>query len=72
MSGLDILVALECIRFPALNLFFEGITYLGAEEAYLLVFLMVYLCINRRLGFRLFLAFVVSAYLMAVFKELWA
>ena len=72
MSGLDMLVALERIRLPALNLFFEGITYLGAEEAYLLVFIVVYLCINRRLGFRLFLAFVVSAYVMAVCKELWA
>ena len=72
MSGLDILVALERIRFPALNLFFEGITYLGAEEAYLLVFIVVYLCINRRLGFRLLMAFVVSAYVMAVCKELWA
>ncbi len=72
MSGLDILVALERIRFPALNLFFEGITYLGAEEAYFVVFLVAYLCINRRLGFRLFLAFVVSAYVMAVCKELWA
>ena len=72
MSGLDMLVALESIRFPALNLFFTGITYLGAEEAYFLVFVVVYLCINRRLGFRLFLAFVVSAYAMAVCKELWA
>ena len=72
MSGLDILVALESIRFPALNLFFTGITYLGIEEAYLLVFIVVYLCVNRRLGFRLFLAFVVSAYLMAILKELWA
>ncbi len=72
MSGLDILVALERIRCPALNLFFEGITYLGAEEAYFVVFLIVYLCINRRLGFRLFMGFVVSAYVMAVCKELWA
>ncbi len=72
MSGLDILLALESIRFPALNLFFRGITYLGAEEAYLLVFIVVYLCINRRVGFRVFLAFVVSAYVMAVCKELWA
>jgi len=72
MNGLDILLALESIRFPALNLFFIGITYLGAEEAYFVVFLVVYLCISRRLGFRLFLVFVVSAYLMAIFKELWA
>ncbi len=72
MSGLDILLALEHIRFPALNLFFEGITYLGAEEAYFVVFLVAYLCINRRLGFRLFLAFVVSAYVMVVCKQLWA
>jgi len=72
MSGVDMLVALESIRFPALNLFFTGITYLGAEEAYFVVFIVVYLCINRRLGFRLFLAFVVSAYIMAVCKELWA
>ncbi len=72
MSGLDILVALESIRSPALNLLFEGITYLGAEEAYFVVFIVAYLCINRRLGFRLFLGFVVSAYIMAVCKELWA
>ncbi len=72
MSGLDILVALESIRFPALNLLVEGITYLGAEQAYFVVFLIAYLCINRRLGFRLFLMFVVSAYLMAICKELWA
>ncbi len=72
MNGLDILAALESIRFPALNLFFEGITYLGAEEAYVVVFLVVYLCISRRLGFRLFLVFVISAYIIAVCKELWA
>ncbi len=72
MSGLDILVALESIRFPALNILVEAITYLGAEEAYFAVFLVAYLCINRRLGFRLFLGFVVSAYIVAVCKELWA
>jgi len=72
MNGLDILVALESIRWPALNIFFTGITYLGAEEAYFVVFIVAYLCINRRLGFRLFLGFVVSAYIMAVCKELWA
>ena len=72
MNGLDLLLALEAIRNRALDGFFCAVTYLGSEEAYLGLIIIAYLCVNRRLGFRLLMMFALSAYAVSVFKELFA
>ena len=72
MNGLDLLLALEAIRNRGLDGFFCAVTYLGSEEAYLGLIIIAYLCVNRRLGFRLLMMFALSAYAVSVLKELFA
>jgi len=72
MNGLDLLLALQTIRNPALDAFFYIVTYLGSEEAYLGLIIVVYLCVSRRVGFRLLMIFALSAYAVSVVKELFA
>ena len=72
MNGLELLLALQTIRSRVLNAFFCAVTYLGSEEAYLVLIIIVYLCVSRRLGFRLLMIFVLSAYTVSVLKELFA
>ncbi len=71
MNGLDLLLALEIIRNRALDGFFCAGTYLGSEEAYLGLIIIAYLCVSRRLGFRLMM-FALSAYAVSVLKGLFA
>ncbi len=60
------------MRNIALDGFFCAVTYLGSEEAYLALIIIVYLCVSRRLGFRLLVIFALSAYAVSVLKELLA
>jgi len=72
VNSLQLFSALQSIRNPALDGFFYAVTYLGSEEAYLALIVIVYLCVGRRLGFRLLLLFALSAYAVSVLKELFA
>jgi len=72
MNSLDLLLALETVRNRVLDGFFCAVTYLGSEEAYLGLIIIVYLCVSRRLGFRLLMIFALSAYAVSVLKELFA
>ncbi len=72
MNGLDLLLALKTIRNRVLDGFSCAVTYLGSEEAYLGLIIIVYLCVSRRLGFRLLMMFALSAYAVSVLKELFA
>lgn len=55
---------------PALDSFFKSLTFLGNQEFFLLFMPLVYWCIDRRTGARLFILLLFSAYLNAVAKVL--
>jgi membrane-associated phospholipid phosphatase len=55
---------------PALDFPFKALTFLGDETFYLVFMPLIYWCIDRRLGSRLFLLLLFSAYINAVAKVL--
>jgi membrane-associated phospholipid phosphatase len=55
---------------PALDLPFKAFTFLGDETFYLIFMPLIYWCIDRRTGARLFFLLLFSAYLNAVAKVL--
>jgi len=55
---------------PALDWPFRAFTFMGDEEFFLLLLPLVYWCLDRRMGARLTVAFLVSAYTNAVAKTL--
>jgi membrane-associated phospholipid phosphatase len=55
---------------PALDLPFKVITFLGEESFYLIFMPLVYWCIDRRTGARLFCLLLLSAYVNAIAKVL--
>lgn len=55
---------------PALDLPFRGLTFLGGEGFFLVLLPAIYWCVDRRLGARLILLFLLSAYLNAAAKVL--
>jgi membrane-associated phospholipid phosphatase len=70
--GLELIRQAQSVRSPALDLAFRGITFLGNEEFFLLLFPFLYWCIDSRLGFRLGVLFFVSGYLNFALKSLLA
>jgi len=67
--GIDVVLWFQQFS-PALDLPFKVLTSLGDKEFYLLLMPLVYWCINRRAGARLFLLLLISAYLNEVAKLL--
>jgi membrane-associated phospholipid phosphatase len=55
---------------PALDIPFKILTFLGDKEFYMLLMPMMYWCINRRVGARLFVLLLFSAYLNEIAKLL--
>lgn len=55
---------------PALDLPFKAVTFLGDETFYLMFMPLVYWCFNRRIGARLFILLLISAYVNAIAKVL--
>jgi len=55
---------------PALDMPFKALTYLGDETFYLIFMPLLYWCIDRRTGSRLFFLLLFSAYLNAIAKVL--
>lgn len=53
---------------PALDLPFKSLTFLGNLEFFLIFMPLVYWCVNRRIGARLLVLFLISAYVNAVAK----
>ncbi len=68
--GTEVIVWVQGFRTPALDSFFQAVTFLGEEEFYLLVLPLIYWVINKPLGVRLVFAFLPAAYLNAGLKEL--
>ena len=53
---------------PGLDFVFKGLTFLGNQEFYLAFLPLIYWCIDRHTGARLFIVLLFSAYLNAVAK----
>lgn len=67
--GLDVIVTVQAIRGPAADALFRGISFLGEEQFYLLLFPTLLWCVDRRLGLRLGLVFLFSVYINSVVKD---
>ena len=65
---MDILWSLERIRTPFWNTFFELITRLGEEMPLIVVFCIVFWCINKRTGYLIGISFFLSALLVQGMK----
>jgi undecaprenyl-diphosphatase len=53
---------------PALDLLFKSLTFLGDLEFFLICMPLIYWCLDRRLGARLLILFLISAYINSVAK----
>ncbi|GMR09220.1 MAG: phosphatase PAP2 family protein [Anaerolineae bacterium] len=67
--GLEVIVAIQTIRSPALDAFFRGVTFLGDAEFYLLLAPIIIWCVNYRLGARLGILLLLSSSINAAFKN---
>ncbi len=68
--GIEVIVAIQTIRSPALDAFFQGVTFLGNAEFYLLLAPIFIWSVNYRLGARLGILLLLSAYINQALKEL--
>ena len=68
--GIEFIVAIQAIRSPALDAFFQGVTFLGNAEFYLLLAPIFIWSVNYRLGARLGILLLLSAYINQALKEL--
>jgi len=67
--GISLIIAIQTIHGPALDAVFRGISFLGEEEFYLLLFPTLLWCVDTRLGFRIGLIFLLSVYVNSLVKE---
>jgi membrane-associated phospholipid phosphatase len=68
--GIEVIVAVQSIRSPALDVFFQGVTFLGNAEFYLLLAPIIIWCVNYRLGARLGILLLLSSYINESLKNL--
>lgn len=64
----DILIWITSLQNPILNGFAAIFTFMGNEEFYILLLPLVYWCISKTIGFRLFYILVVSDYVNSWIK----
>ena len=67
--GIEVIVAIQTIRSPALDVFFQGVTFLGDAEFYLLVAPIFIWSVNYRLGARLGILLLFSSYINEALKN---
>ncbi|MFV1859084.1 MAG: phosphatase PAP2 family protein [Anaerolineales bacterium] len=67
--GLEVIVAFQTLRSPALDAFFQGVTFLGDAEFYLLLAPIIIWCVNYRLGARLGILLLFSSYINQALKS---
>jgi membrane-associated phospholipid phosphatase len=70
--GLPIVQWIQTFRTPFLDAFFRAASFLGEGNFYILFFPIVYWCLHRKIGSRLAVLFLFSAYANAFFKNLFA
>jgi membrane-associated phospholipid phosphatase len=68
--GLDLIVAIQRIHGPALDSIFRAITFLGETEFHLLLFPLIFWCVDVGTGARLGVFFLLSTYLNTDLKDL--
>ena len=51
---MEFLKLLEAVRTPALDAFFSGITYFGDELAFMALALLIFWCVDKRMGYYCF------------------
>lgn len=66
--GIDVVLRLQQFS-PALDLPFSTLTFFGGQTGFMLLLPFVYWCLDRRIGSRLIVLFLVSAYLNSAAKE---
>ncbi|MDY7039844.1 MAG: phosphatase PAP2 family protein [Chloroflexota bacterium] len=69
-SFIELNVWLQSFSSPFLDSFFRAITFLGNEEIFLILPPLLYWCLDKRLGTRLTILFMLSAYLNQDLKDL--
>lgn len=65
--GIDVVLWFQQIS-PALDLPFKSLTFLGNLEFFLILMPLIYWCLDRRMGARLLILFLISAYINSVAK----
>jgi len=68
--GLEWIIALQQVHGPIIDGFFRGITFMGEEMFYLLAIPLLVWSVDMALGARVGFAFLLSAYLNPVFKDI--
>lgn len=67
--GIEVIVAIQTIRTPVLDAFFQGVTFLGNAEFYLLLAPIVIWCVNYKLGARLGILMLLSSHINQALKD---
>ena len=67
--GIEVIVAFQSIRSPALDLFFQGVTTLGNAEFYFLLAPIIIWCVDYKFGARLGILLLFSSSFNAVLKN---
>lgn len=70
LSGPEIILFIQQMANPILDVVFKAITFLGNEDFYLVAIPLVYWCIDKKFGVKLGIVFLASAYLNDFFKHL--
>ncbi|GGK16726.1 membrane protein [Caldalkalibacillus thermarum] len=68
MTQIDFLIWVTSWQNPFLNALAAVFTFMGNEEFYFLILPLVYWCMSKKTGFRLFYIFLVSVYVNALIK----
>jgi membrane-associated phospholipid phosphatase len=69
-SGLEWLISLQQAGGDTAATFFKAVTFLGDQEFYLLMFPLIFWCIDTRLGVRVAVAYLISTWINVTIKEL--
>jgi membrane-associated phospholipid phosphatase len=70
--GLDLIRTIQSVHGPVLDAIFKAITLIGDEEFLVILFSLVYWCVNWPMGARLAIAYLLSSYCSEGLKELLA
>lgn len=70
LSGPDIILLIQQISSPILDVVFKSITFLGNENFYLLAIPLTYWCVDKKFGVKLGIVFLLCAYLNDFLKHI--
>jgi membrane-associated phospholipid phosphatase len=70
--GLDLIRTIQLVHGPALDAVFKAVTFLGEETFFLILVPLIFWCVDFAVGVRMAFIFLLSPYLNAVLKDLFA